>query len=98
MMSVFQVLIALLLFFGYVQMALVYDEYVSLLSLIGCLAAGHLFSCLVVFQFRKNLMEERAILNAVQQVEDGELFSYSEDGCSLHYLDESSPGKELLNK
>ena len=68
-------LVALLLFFGYVQMALAYDEYVSVLSLIGCLAAGHLFSCLVVFQFRKNLMEERALLNVIQQSEEGNLHS-----------------------
>ena len=32
----------------------------------GCLAGGHLFSCLVVFQFRKNLIEDAAIREAIQ--------------------------------
>ena len=46
---------------GYLNLNLEYDEYVTVLSLLGCLTAGHLFSCLVVFQFRKNLLEEIAI-------------------------------------
>lgn len=50
LMGVLLVLVAFLLFFGYVRMALKYDEYVSVLSLIGCLAGGHFFACLVVFQ------------------------------------------------
>ncbi len=41
---------AFFLFFGYVRLALDYDEYVSVLSLVGCLAGGHFFACLVVFQ------------------------------------------------
>ena len=57
----FQVLIAFFLMLGYLNLNLEYDEYVTVLSLLGCLTAGHLFSCLVVFQFRKNLLEEIAI-------------------------------------
>ncbi len=48
----FQVLLAFFLFFGYIRLALDYDEYVSVLSLLGCLAGGHFFACLVVFQVR----------------------------------------------
>ena len=59
-------------------MHLEYDEYVSILSLLGCLAAGHLFCCLVVFQFRKNLMEEISISNAVRTAEDGALHTHLE--------------------
>ena len=54
-------LIAFFLMLGYLNLNLEYDEYVTVLSLLGCLTAGHLFSCLVVFQFRKNLLEEIAI-------------------------------------
>lgn len=54
-------LIAFFLILGYLNLNLEYDEYVTVLSLLGCLTAGHLFSCLVVFQFRKNLLEEIAI-------------------------------------
>ena len=50
LMGVLLVLVAFFLFFGYVRLALDYDEYVSVLSLIGCLAGGHFFACLVVFQ------------------------------------------------
>lgn len=61
LMGILLVLIAFFLILGYLNLNLEYDEYVTVLSLLGCLTAGHLFSCLVVFQFRKNLLEEIAI-------------------------------------
>lgn len=68
---ILQVVVTLLLFFGWSSLALSYDEYVSVLSLIGILAGSHLFSCLVVFQFRKNLIEDAGIREALQRAEIG---------------------------
>ncbi len=59
------------LFFGSETLALSYDEYVSFLSLVGVLAGGHLFSCLVVFQFRKNLIEDAAMRENFFAVDSG---------------------------
>ena len=61
-MCVLLVLIALLFIFGYHRLGYDYTEYVSALSVLGVVAAVHLFCCLVVFQFRKNMLDEMDIL------------------------------------
>ena len=58
----FQVLIALMLFFGHLRTSMNHNEFVSALAGIGVIGAVHMFSWLVVFQFRKNLMEEQRFL------------------------------------
>ena len=57
-----QVLIALMLFFGHLKTTLDHNEFVSALAGIGVIGAIHMFSWLVVFQFRKNLMEEHRLM------------------------------------
>eukprot|EP00096_Caligus_rogercresseyi_P015366 TRINITY_DN7814_c0_g1_i1.p1 TRINITY_DN7814_c0_g1~~TRINITY_DN7814_c0_g1_i1.p1 ORF type:complete len:251 (+),score=54.93 TRINITY_DN7814_c0_g1_i1:1-753(+) len=52
------VLQILLLFFGYVRMSWSKNEYISALFVLGFVGACHLFCCFVVFQFRKNTVEE----------------------------------------
>jgi hypothetical protein len=56
-----QVILSMLLFYGYVNLSLSYSEYVTILVLLGVLGAAHFFCCIIVFQFRKNLIEERNI-------------------------------------
>ena len=58
----FQVLIALMLFFGHLRTSMNHNEFVSAMGLIGVFGAIHMFSWLVVFQFRKNLMEEQRLM------------------------------------
>lgn len=60
--AVFLVLIALMLFFGHLRTSMNHNEFVSALAGIGVIGAVHMFSWLVVFQFRKNLMEEQRFL------------------------------------
>jgi len=60
--AVFLVLIALMLFFGHLKTTLDHNEFVSALAGIGVIGAIHMFSWLVVFQFRKNLMEEHRLM------------------------------------
>jgi len=61
--AVFLVFIALMLFFGHVNIKMGHGDFVSALAGIGILGAVHIFSWLVVFQWRKNLMEERRVLD-----------------------------------
>ncbi|CAB4067510.1 unnamed protein product [Lepeophtheirus salmonis] len=61
-MVILLVLITFLLFFGYVQMSMNKSEYISCLIALGFIGACHLFSCFVVFQFRKNTVEENRIM------------------------------------
>ena len=58
----FQVLIALMLFFGHLRTSMNHNEFVSAMGLIGVFGAIHMFSWLVVFQFRKNLLEEQRLM------------------------------------
>lgn len=60
--AVFLVLIALMLFFGHLRTTMSHNEFVSALAMIGIIGAIHMFSWLVVFQFRKNLMEEQRLM------------------------------------
>ncbi len=60
------VLLTLLFLLGYVKIGFGYTDYVYALVVIGVLAASHLFCCLVVFQFRKNLLEEFSRLQLCQ--------------------------------
>ena len=62
-MGVLLVLIALLFIFGYHRLGYDYSQYVTALCVLGVVAAIHLFCCLVVVQYRKNLLDEIAILN-----------------------------------
>ena len=39
-----------------------HNEFVSAMGLIGVFGAIHMFSWLVVFQFRKNLLEEQRLM------------------------------------
>ena len=59
-----QISVAFLLFFGYVRLSLEHDEYVTLLCLVGCLAAGHFFSCIVVYHLVRFLKEEARLLSS----------------------------------
>lgn len=60
--AVFLVLIALMLFFGHLRTSMNHNEFVSAMGLIGVFGAIHMFSWLVVFQFRKNLLEEQRLM------------------------------------
>ena len=51
----------MLLFFGYVRLELSYNEYVTMLIMLGIVSGAHFFSCIIVFQFRRNLIEENRI-------------------------------------
>ena len=51
-----------MLFFGHVDFKMDHSNFVSILAGIGILGAVHIFSWLVVFQWRKNLMEEQRVL------------------------------------
>ena len=68
----FQVLVSLFLFFGSIRMSLGHNEYISVLSTIGFIGAAHLFSCLVVFQFRKNLLEEQRLAHQTAALHSAE--------------------------
>ena len=51
-----------MLFFGHLRTSMNHNEFVSAMGLIGVFGAIHMFSWLVVFQFRKNLMEEQRLM------------------------------------
>jgi hypothetical protein len=57
-----QILIILLLIFGNLRASMNHNDFISSLSGLGVIGAIHMFSWLVVFQFRKNLMEEQHIM------------------------------------
>jgi len=73
LMGVLLVLVAFLLLFGYVRLSLRYDQYVSSLSLAGCLAAAHFFSCLVVYQHRRNMLDERSAERRRRRRQDAQI-------------------------
>jgi len=56
--AIMMVIIFMLVFFGTSGNSLNYQEYVSILSILSLLAGTDMFCCIVVFQFRKNLMIE----------------------------------------
>ena len=51
----------MLLFFGSGQMRLNYSEFCSSLAGVGLVTAVHLFCCIVVFQYRRNMIVEASI-------------------------------------
>ena len=51
-----------MLFFGHLRTSMNHNEFVSAMGLIGVFGAIHMFSWLVVFQFRKNLLEEQRLM------------------------------------
>ena len=57
-----QVFIALMLFFGHLRTTMNHNEFITTLAGIGILGGIHMFSWLVVFQFRRNLVEEMRIM------------------------------------
>lgn len=57
------VFVALMLFFGHLKTSMNHSEFVSAMAGIGILGGIHMFSWLVVFQFRRNLMEEQRLLS-----------------------------------
>ena len=58
----FQVFVALMLFFGHLKTSLNHNEFISALAGIGILGGIHMFSWLVVFQYRRNLLEEHRLM------------------------------------
>jgi len=60
--AVFLVFIALMLFFGHLRTTMNHNEFITTLAGIGILGGIHMFSWLVVFQFRRNLVEEMRIM------------------------------------
>ena len=60
-MMTFQVMIFMLVFFGASRNSLSYQEYVSSLSILSLLAGTDMFCCIVIFQFRRNLIIEAAL-------------------------------------
>lgn len=52
-----------MLFFGHLKTSMNHSEFVSAMAGIGILGGIHMFSWLVVFQFRRNLMEEQRLLS-----------------------------------
>jgi len=59
--AIIMVIIFMLVFFGAARHHLGYHEYVSALSIFSLLAGTDMFCCIVVFQFRKNLIIEERI-------------------------------------
>ena len=57
----FQVMIFMLVFFGASRNSLSYQEYVSSLSILSLLAGTDMFCCIVIFQFRRNLIIEATL-------------------------------------
>lgn len=55
------VLLGMLMFFGSGQMDLTYSQFCSALVMVGLGTAVHLFCCIVVFQYRRNVMVEAII-------------------------------------
>ena len=51
-----------MLFFGHLRTSLNANEFTTVLASTGILGALHIFSWLVVFQYRKNLMDEQRLL------------------------------------
>ena len=60
-MMPFQVMIFMLVFFGASRNSLSYQEYVSSLSILSLLAGTDMFCCIVIFQFRRNLIIEATL-------------------------------------
>lgn len=60
--AVFLVFIALMLFFGHLRTTMNHSEFIQAMAMIGILGGIHVFSWLVVFQFRRNLMEEMRLM------------------------------------
>ena len=60
-LKILQVMIFMLVFLGASRNSLSYHQYVSSLSLISILVMTDMFCCIVVFQFRKNLLLEERI-------------------------------------
>lgn len=56
------VFVALMLFFGHLRTSMNHNEFISALAGIGILGGIHMFSWLVVFQFRRNLLEEQRLM------------------------------------
>ena len=57
----FQVFIMMLLFYGSQHIKMSTSDYTSTLAFIGILTGAHIFCFLIIYQFRKNLVEERNI-------------------------------------
>jgi len=51
-----------MLFFGHLRTTMDHNEFITTLAGIGILGGIHMFSWLVVFQFRRNLSEEMRIM------------------------------------
>ena len=51
----------MLLFYGSAHIRLSTTDYTSTLAFIGVLTGAHIFCFLIIYQFRKNLVEERII-------------------------------------
>jgi len=70
--GIIMVFIFMLVFLGASRHSLSYHQYVSVLSLLSLLAGLDMFCCIVVFQFRKNLLIE-ASAEADEQGNNGAL-------------------------
>ena len=56
----------MLLFYGSAHIRLSTTDYTSTLAFIGVLTGAHIFCFLIIYQFRKNLVEERNIRRNVR--------------------------------
>ena len=81
-----------MLFFGHLRTSLNSNEFTTVLAAIGILGAAHIFSWLVVFQYRKNLIDEQRMLArmvaSAPPPPDGIVLKYS------HYWSCSPPAAE----
>jgi len=59
--AILMVMIFMLVFFGASRNSLSYQEYVSSLSILSLLAGTDMFCCIVIFQFRRNLIIEATL-------------------------------------
>lgn len=64
--GILMIFVVMLVFMGTGRYSLNYQEYVASLSILALLAGTNLFCCIVVFQFRQNLLLEARIAAAVE--------------------------------
>ena len=72
-----KVMIFMLVFFGAARNEMSYQEYVSSLSVLSLLAGTDIFCCIVIFQFRKNLIIEARM--EMQESGEHTLINYNSD-------------------
>lgn len=90
--AIIMVMIFMLVFFGASKNELSYNEYVTSLSLLSLLAGTDMFCCIVVFQFRRNLILE----SRIQTEESGDRHQGFQPRCSAPpAYEDASPGSKV---